>query len=110
MEKEKDSHDFVWEELRENVSSRPTSELEMDNKRKELIRKAIDFDIIDVRSYAGYRGDLLVEFTTLSQKTVLSLKRLAESMGMEVVVKQNAVMLFEVYCISLVEDIYKLKI
>jgi hypothetical protein len=106
---EKKSNDYIWEPNRTSVSKLPTSEHTMDETRREMIRKALDFDIIDVRSYAGYRGDMLAEFTTMEKDTVLSLKKIAEGLGLEVTVRQNPLQIYQVYCIAITEDIYGLK-
>lgn len=106
---EKNSNDFVWEPNRKSVSKLPTSEHTMDERRREMIRKALEFDIIDVRSYAGYRGDMLVEFTTLAKEAVLSLKKIADELGLEVTVRQDPLQIYQVYCIAITEDIYGLK-
>ena len=106
---EKNSNDFVWEPNRTSVSKLPTSEHTMDMNRREMIRKALEFDIIDVRSYAGYRGDMLVEFTTLEKDTVLSLKKIAEELSLEVTVRQDPLQIYQVYCIAVTDDIYGLK-
>ena len=106
---EKNSNDYIWEPNRKSVSKLPTSEHTMDESRREMIRKAIDLDIIDVRSYAGYRGDMLVEFTTMEKDTVSALKKIAGELGMEVTVRQDPLQIYQVYCIALTEDIYGLK-
>lgn len=105
----KKSNDYVWEPNRKSASKLPSSDNTMDEKRREMIRKALDFDIIDVRSYAGYRGDLLVEFTTMEYDTVLSLKKIAEDLGLEVTVRENLLQVYQVYCIAITEDTYGLK-
>jgi hypothetical protein len=105
----KKSDDYVWEPNRKVVSELPSAEQKMDDNRKELIRRGLEFDIIDVRSYVGYRGDLLVEFTTLDLNAMQSLKKTAEDMEMEVVVRQNPLMIYQVYCITPTDDILELK-
>ncbi len=106
---DKNPNDFAWEPNRKVVSGLPSAEHRMDNERKELIRKCLEFDIIDVRSYVGYRGDLLVEFTTLDHNAMYSLKQTAEELGMEVVVKQNPLMIYQVFCITPGDDMLELK-
>ncbi len=103
-----DNH--VWEPNRKAMSELPSSDSVMDEKRKDLIRKAISFEIIDVRSYVGYRGDLLVEFTTNNTDTVTEVKRVAEAMGFEVVVRLDPLMIYQVFCISENKQIYDLGI
>lgn len=105
----KKSNDYIWESNRKSYSKLPTSEYTMDESRRAMIRKALDLDIIDVRSYAGYRGDMLVEFTTLDQDTVSTLKKIAEELGLEVTVRQDPLHIYQVYCIALTEDLYGLK-
>lgn len=105
----KNPNDYAWEPNRKVVSGLPSSEHKMDDKRKELIRKCLEFDIIDVRSYVGYRGDLLVEFTTLDHDAMYALKETAEALGMEVVVKQNPLMVYQVFCITAGDDMLELK-
>lgn len=108
---ERESDDYIWEPNRTSASKLPTSEHTMDENRREMIRRAIEFDIIDVRSYAGYKGDMLVEFTTLEAETVKSLKKIAEELGLEVAVRRDPLMIYQVYCISPGNDeIYDLKI
>lgn len=106
---EKNSNDYIWEPNRKSVSKLPTSEHTMDESRRAMIRRALDLDIVDVRSYAGYRGDMLVEFTTMSEETVQSLKIIAEDLGLEVTVRQDPLQIYQVYCIALTEDTYGLK-
>jgi hypothetical protein len=81
--------------------------------RKEIIRYALEFNILDICTYAGYRGDLLVKITVFRNDldTPMKVKVKAEQMGMEVVIKDNKEMArLEVYCIIPDEDIYDLKI
>ena len=107
---ETDSNDYVWEPNRKSPAGLPSSEHTMDEKRREMIRKALEFDIVDVRSYVGYRGDMLVEFTTLMEDTVMSLKKAAEALEMEVAVRRDPLLVYQVYCITPADDIYELKI
>ncbi|MDD3591499.1 MAG: hypothetical protein PHO65_02570 [Sulfurovum sp.] len=108
--KKKNSNDYIWESNRKSYSKLPTSEYTMDESRRAMIRRALDLDIIDVRSYAGYRGDMLVEFTTMGEDTVSALKKIAEDLGMEVTVRQNPLQIYQVYCIAVTKDIYGLKV
>lgn len=106
----KNSNDYVWEPNRTSASKLPTSEHAMDENRKEMIRKGLELEIVDVRSYSGYKGDMLIAFTTLKEDVMQSLKKIAESLGMEVVVKRDPLMYYQVYCITPSDHIYDLKI
>ena len=78
--------------------------------RKQMIRFALDFPIRDIRTYGGYKGDLLVEITTGDEEILPKLKAYAESLGMETVVKERYdTRIHEIYCIVPDEDVYGLK-
>jgi len=100
-------HD-VWAH-RKPASALPSSENSMDDIRKKLIRKALDFDIIDIRSYTGYKGDEIVEVTTMDNEVAKMIKSIAELLGLEVVVQQDALKIYKIFCIKEATDIYKLK-
>lgn len=75
-----------------------------------MIRFALDFPIRDIRTYSGYKGDLLVEITTGNDDILPKLKAHAESLGMELVIKERYdTRIHEVYCIMPDENIYRLK-
>lgn len=81
--------------------------------RKDIIKFALNFDIVDVCTYSGYKGDLLVKITTLDNDNFIvnSIREKAESMGMEVVVKDNKhYLIYEIYCITPDEAAYGLKL
>jgi len=94
---------------RKSISGLEASEGSMSDDRKEMIRRALEFDIIDIRSYAGYKGDLLTEVTTMDENVIQSLKEISETLGFETVVKRNRVGVYEIFCIAPSADIYDLK-
>jgi hypothetical protein len=85
----------------------------MEQARKDIIRFALDYNILDIATYWGYRGDLLVKFT-MPESEKESLSRIREEalgMGMEVVIKDNkSKLIYELYCITPSEDTYELKL
>ena len=101
----------VWEYGR-TPSSLEVSHQDMDETRKSMIRFALEqHPIRDIRTYAGYKGDLLVEITTPDRALLPQLKEHAESLGMQVVIKERLDLnIHEVYCIVPDEDIYAIKI
>jgi hypothetical protein len=101
----------VWEYGR-TPSSLETSHDDMSDTRKAMIRFALDqHPIRDIRTYSGYKGDLLVEITTSEHALLQILKQHAESLGMHTVVKENRnVGIHEIYCITPDEDIYQIKL
>ena len=92
------------------ASSLEASHEELSDVRKQMIRFALDFPIRDIRTYSGYKGDLLVEITTGHDEILPKLKERAVSLGMEAVVKERYdTRIHEVFCIVPDEDVYGLK-
>jgi len=100
--------DDVWTHGK-SVSHLASSDNSMSDERKEIIRRALEFDIIDIRSYTGHKGDLLIEITTMESDVAKSLKEIAETLGLEIVVEKNILSIYEIYCISLSTSGYELK-
>lgn len=99
----------AWDSGR-NISALDTSEADLSDLRKEMIRFALDYPIHDIRTYAGYKGDLIVEITTSNISLLDVLKNHAQSLGMETVIKEKReIQIHEIYCISPDDNIYKLK-
>lgn len=84
----------------------------MQDERKKIIRYALDYDILDVNTYSGYKGDLIVKITVKEKDAVLAIREFAHSLGVkEVVVKQNPNLLaYEMYCVTPDENVYELKL
>lgn len=101
----------LWEYGRE-PSSLEASHEDMNDVRRDIIRFALEqHPIRDIRTYAGYRGDLLVEITTPDPDLIPRLKEYAESLGMETTVKMKFdVSIHEIYCITPNEDIYEIRL
>jgi hypothetical protein len=93
------------------ISALHSSDLDLCGVRKDMIRYALEHPIRDIRTYSGYKGDLLVEITTIDPSIVEILKTQAESLGMQTVVKKkNAIGIYEVYFITPDPHIYELKL
>jgi len=103
-----ESEEHIWSHGK-SVSNFPTSENDMSNERKEIIRQALEFDIVDIRSYTGYKGDMLVEITTMKPAVTLSIKKIAENLGLEVVIQKDIISLYKIFCISPSSNAYDLK-
>lgn len=100
----------VWE-YGVNPSSRPASHGDMCDVRKAMIRFALDqHPIRDIRTYSGYKGDLLIQITTADHELLSTLKDHAESIGMQTVIKErHDIGIHEIYCISPDEEVYGIK-
>lgn len=85
----------------------------MIQERKDIIKYAVNLDILDINTYSGYKGDLIVKITTLQKNDDVKerIKAYAHNLGMEVVVKTNVhTLVYEIYCISIDSDSYGLKL
>ena len=82
----------------------------MQKIRKEIIKYAVDQEILNINTYSGYKGDLIVKITSRDHDSIEKIKKRAIDIGMdEVVIKENKNMLiYEIYCIS-PDDVYLLK-
>jgi hypothetical protein len=76
-----------------------SSECSMGQKQKSIIALVLEYDIIDVRTYKGYKGDLLLEVTTLSNDVTSYIESDAKALGFEVVILQDTIAVYKVYCI-----------
>ncbi len=94
---------------RKAASSLTSSEHDMSDQRKEIIRQALKFNIVDIRSYTGYKGDLLVEITTMEPAVITSLKKAAEALEFEIVIQKDIISLYKIFCISPTSNTYDLK-
>lgn len=83
----------------------------MQEERKKIIRYAMDFDVENINTYAGYKGDLIVKITTKDIHAVAAIHKFANSLDLkEVVVKQNLDILeYEIFCVTPDKEVYHLK-
>jgi len=99
----------IWNHAKPS-SMLEASKVDMHETRKEMIRFALDHNIRDIRTYGGYKGDLLLEITTTDRALLPVLKAHAESLGMETAVKEKPdIQIHEIYCIMPDEDVYQIK-
>lgn len=83
----------------------------MQTERIKIIRFALDYDIENINTYAGYKGDLIVKFSTKDIHAAASIRRYAEELKLkEVVIKQNPhIEEYEIFCITPDKEVYHLK-
>lgn len=86
-------------------------ELIMQEERKKIIRYALNFNILDVATYSGYKGDLIVKITTKERDSAIAIRKFALDLDIkEVVIKQNMDMRsFEIFCVTPDVEVYHLK-
>lgn len=83
----------------------------MQEERKQILRHALNFNIEDVHTYSGYKGDLIVKITTKNKDALSEIRKYALSLGIkEVVIKQNpGIVQYEIFCVTEDESVYHLK-
>ena len=98
----------VWQNGKDigHLASSPNN---MSQVRKDIIKFALGLEIKDIRTYAGYKGDLLVEIMATDPEVLATIKKWAENLGMQTVLKENRMtMVHELFCITPDEDVYEL--
>lgn len=83
----------------------------MQAERKKILLYALDYDIKDVQTYAGYKGDLVLKITTNDKNAMLAIRKFALDLGiLEVVVKHIPPHTeYEIYCVTQEENVYHVK-
>ena len=108
VENENRREGAFWENGR-SIGDLPFSTHVLSQERKDIIKLALSLDIKDIRTYAGYRGDLLVEITASDLDILNKIKGWAENMDMKTVIKENPMTtIHELFCITEDEDVYAL--
>ncbi len=107
-EETEENSDGIWS-YGKSVAQLESSEGNMANERKEIIRRALEFDIVDIRTYSGYKGDLLVEITTMDPGVSKSIENIAKILGMKTATKQDILSVFQIFCITPSAEGYDLK-
>lgn len=98
----------VWQYGR-RASNYKESSTNMAAVRKEIISRALMFDIRDIRTYSGYKGDLLVQITAPDVLTLQALQKQAEILRMQTVLQEDhTMMMHALYCI-IPDDVYRIK-
>lgn len=71
----------------------------MQDQRRKILQYALNLNIKDVHTYAGYRGDLMVKIITSDKGVMNAIREHALSIGIkEVVVKHS--LDYVLYCVT----------
>ena len=83
----------------------------MQKERKEIIRFALDREIEDVNTYAGYKGDLIVKIVSKDIDAIAAIQKYANGLDiLDVVVKHNPhLLMYELFCVTRDKDTYEIK-
>ena len=85
---------------RKSVAKLETSNYNLSKMQKTIIKMSLEYDIIDIRTYTGYKGDLIVQIIAESKEILHQLKSTSNRLGMQSVLKKNQpMMVFELFCI-----------
>ena len=105
---EENTNEGTWA-YGKSIANLTSSEHSMADNRKEIIRRALEFDIIDIRTYGGYKGDLLVEITTMDPTVAQSIQSIAKNLNIETVIQKDVLSVFKIFCITPSFEGYDLK-
>lgn len=107
---EKYSHEGTFWENGRSIGDLEPSTQDMPQERKDVIKYALGLNIRDIRTYAGFKGDLLVEITSNDKEVIDKIKAWAENLDMKTVLKENPmIQLYEIFCIT-PDDVYELNL
>lgn len=83
----------------------------MQIERKKIIQFALNYDIDDINTYAGYKGDLILKIVSKDIDTIAEIQKFANTLGiLDVVVKHNPhLLIYEVFCVTKDKDTYEIK-
>jgi len=83
----------------------------MQSERKKIIRFALDYDIEDVNTYAGYKGDLVVKIVSKDIDAIAEIQKYANGLDiLDVVVKHNPhLLIYELFCVTKDKEVYHIK-
>lgn len=108
IDKDETHTGHIWQSGKSAAELSPSKE-NMTAVRKEIISRALHFDIKDIRTYSGYKGDLLVQITSNDLMVLEALKKQAEILKMQAVIRvDHAMLVHQLYCIT-PDDVYRLK-
>ena len=98
----------IWQNGK-SVGNLKASTHNMEQVRKDIIKFALGLEIKDIRTYAGYKGDLLVEITASDLDVLERIKSWAANLDVQTVIKENPMtQIHELFCITPDEDVYAL--
>lgn len=83
----------------------------MQAERKKIIQFALNYDIEEINTYAGYRGDLILKIVSKDIEAIAEIQKYANSLDiLDVVVKNNPnLMIYEIFCVTKDKEVYHLK-
>jgi hypothetical protein len=83
----------------------------MQAERKQIIRFALDYDIEEINTYAGYKGDLIVKIVSKDIDAIAEIQKYANALNLlDVVVKHNPHLLdYELFCVTKDKAVYHVK-
>jgi hypothetical protein len=71
----------------------------MQDQRRKILQYALNLNITDVHTYAGYRGDLMVKIITNDESVMNTIREYALSLNIKEVVVKHSVE-YVLYCVT----------
>jgi hypothetical protein len=83
----------------------------MQIERRKIIQFAMNYDIDDINTYAGYKGDLILKIVSKDIDAIAEIQKFANTLNiLDGVVKHNPNLLhYEVFCVTKDKDTYEIK-
>lgn len=83
----------------------------MNGERKKILQYALNYEIEDVNTYAGYKGDLVVKIVSKNIDAIAEIQKYANTLDfLDVVVKHNPHLLnYELFCVTEDKEVYHVK-
>lgn len=71
----------------------------MQEERRKILQYALNLDILDVHTYSGYKGDLMVQIITKDEQAMNAIRDYALSLEIKEVVVKHSVD-YVLYCVT----------
>jgi hypothetical protein len=83
----------------------------MQIERKKIILFALNYDVDDINTYAGYKGDLVLKIVSKDVDAIAEIQKFANTLNiLEVVIKHNPhLLVYEIFCVTKDKDVYEIK-
>ena len=108
IEENSENNEGIWSNGK-SISQLESSEGSMGDQRKEIIRRALEFERIRCLQQIETEQVDLVEITTMDPSVSKSIENIAKILGMETVKQQDVLSVFKIFCICPSSEGYDLK-
>jgi len=107
MTKKTRAIDFRYDDRR-NEKREASYTVEMNEKKKRLIKESLQYPVIDIITFQGYRGDEVVEITTMDEGAKMAIQTISRHLGFEIETRVDTLGITRMYN-AIKSDVYDLK-